>query len=180
MNKEAGRKNTVLTPKDYAGVNAYMREMGEIDRLVLAEKTRLEASIERLRAKCIASIEESVARRAQLYKAIGRFAKKNRESLLPEGRKSLQLTSGVFGWRLTPRKVIVSGKEETLITWLEANHMPRFLRTKVELNREQLLEEEPENIPGVSFDQKERFFVEPREEVFPEVPQLVSDQSLAA
>lgn len=180
MSANVGGKNTVATPKDLAGVNAYMREMGEIDRALLLEKMKLEAAIERLRARSVTNVEAIVIRRALLHKAIARFAKKNRESILPEGRKSLELTSGIFGWRLPPMKVVVTGKEETLITWLEANHMPRFLRAKVELNREQLLEEQPENLPGVTYSQKERFFVEAREEKIPELRSACMDSSLAA
>lgn len=171
MSKSVQKKQAVGTPKDLADTNVYVREVGEIDRFLAKEKARLETAIERLRAQSLVGMEEVAMRRAGLMKAIHRFAKKNRQAILPPDRKSVELSAGTIGWRLTPTKVVIAGNEETLLAWLEANRMPRFLRHSVELNREQLLEEKPDMIPGVSFDQKEKFFVEPKVETLPEEPQ---------
>ncbi len=159
-------RTAVVMPSNLNEVDANIGEIGTIDRIISLEKASLEARFERLRAQSRERLQEVIAKRNGLMKGIAKFAKKNRTSILPPDRKSIELASGTFGWRLDPWKVILTGKEETVIAWLETEKMPRFLRRKVELNRDQLLEERGKlvKIPGVSFDQNERFFVEPKEE----------------
>lgn len=167
MNAKA-KGTKAVTPKDLVEVNADIAEIGSIDRELGNEKRRLEAAFERLRAQSLERLQNVVLRRNTLVKGIARYAKKNRDTILPHDRKSIELASGTFGWRFDPWKVVVTGSEETIINWLEAEKKPQFLRRKVELNREQLLEVKPDNIPGVRFEQKERFFIEPKEEKVPE------------
>ena len=166
--KQKARKETRTTlvevPKDLREVNELVSELGVIDRLLLAEKMRVEAEIERIRRAHAEALEAVILKRADIVKAISKYAKKNRDKILPEGRKSLELTSGTIGWRYGPWKVAVSGDEDRLISWLEASERKEYLRYLVELDREQLLADRPTDIPRLRFEQKERFFIEPKEE----------------
>ena len=179
MNKKtSGTK--VAMPKNLDEANAFLAEVGQIDRGLARAKANLEASVARLRTQTIEAITPDVARRKLVASGIARFAKKNRIAILPVDRKSVELPAGVIGWRLDPMKVVVSGGDEKVIKWLEANEGARFLRPQVELNREQLLEEKPKNIPGVRFAQDERFYIEPKQELEPEVGRTVVPLSRAA
>ncbi len=168
MAKKAARVATVVTPKDLSEVNSLLGEIGHIDRALAREKIRLEAAFDRLRKESAERLMEAVVRRTDAVKAIGRFARKNREKILPEDRKSLELSAGTIGWRFDPWKVVLGSEENSILTWLQTHRVERFIRRKVELNREQLLTEKPEDIPGIRFEQKERFFVEPKTEAVPE------------
>jgi phage host-nuclease inhibitor protein Gam len=168
MKKQATVTLAVLPPRDLSEVNTLVVEVGDIDRFLFGEKANLEANIEKLRKANAAEVAKEVERRKAVVNAIKKFAKKNRKAILPEGKKSLELPSGTIGWRDTPKKVVVDGKDETVIDWLRVNERPEFLRVHTELDREQLLKKEPADIPGVSYDQKEKFFVKPKEETLPE------------
>lgn len=161
---KAKRKSLVEVPKDLTQVNELVSELGTIDRMLDAEKARLEERIEKLRRASAEGYEAVVLKRADIVSEITKYAKKHRAKILPEDRKSLELASGTIGWRFGPWKVKVTGEEETLITWLETNERKEYLRYLVELNREQLLFDRPEDIPHVHFEQKERFFIEPKGE----------------
>ena len=154
-------------------VNELVSELGTIDRMLEAEKVRLEERIEKLRRVSAEGYEAVVLKRADIVSEITKYAKKYRTQILPEDRKSLDLASGTIGWRFGPWKVKVTGEEETLITWLAANERKEYLRYIVELNREQLLSDRPVDVPNVHFEQKERFFIEPKGELSPEASTAV-------
>lgn len=161
--KKVVRKRLTL-PKNLDEVNELVAEIGAIDGQLAKEKARTERLIARVRAEAKARVADIVEKRSDNVKRIARFAKKHRDAMLPANRKSLELSAGTIGWRFGPVKVALSAEEETIITWLEANKMPKYLRYDVELNREQLLEDRPSYVPGMHFEQKEFFFIEPKEE----------------
>ncbi len=162
--QKAKRKSLVEAPKHLGDVNELVSELGTIDRLLQAEKARLEALFERMRKASLEAHEAVALKRADIVKEITKYAKKYRADILPVDRKSVELSAGTIGWRLGQWKVEVAGEEETLITWLETEERTEYLRYLVELNREQLLADRPTDIPSIHFEQKERFFIEPKEE----------------
>ncbi|MQT14412.1 host-nuclease inhibitor Gam family protein [Segnochrobactrum spirostomi] len=94
------------------------------------------------------------------------WAEANRSELTAGGKtKSADIGTGVISWRLRPPKVSVRAVDQ-VIELLRARGFRRFLRTKVEINKEALLAEPDvaRTIAGISIGSKgEDFIVEPFE-----------------
>jgi len=160
-------KYPLTIPKSLDEVDELIAEIGDVDQRLAKEKARTDRSIARVRQEAKERTKDILAKRSANVKRITKFAKKNRDAILPMDRKSLELSAGTIGWRFGPYKVNLSCCEQSLITWLETNKMPKYLRYSVELNRDQLIEDRPDFVPGVSFEQKEFFFIEPKSETAP-------------
>jgi len=96
---------------------------------------------------------------------ISRWCEANRADLTRGGRtKTVEFTTGAVSWRLRPPRVTVRGGEQAVIDWLQENLDGRFIRTKLELDKE-ALRSTPDVvpcIPGVKIGSAgEDFIVEP-------------------
>lgn len=96
---------------------------------------------------------------------ISRWCEANRAELTKGGKtKTVEFTTGAVSWRLRPPRVTVRGGEQPVIDWLQKHLGGRFIRTKLELDKEGL-RSAPEmvpSIPGVKIGSAgEDFIVEP-------------------
>jgi phage host-nuclease inhibitor protein Gam len=164
MKKTTVRRAQLPMPKDMDEVNGLVAEVGDLDGKLLKEKARLDRQLAKVRQEAKDRTDKLKTDRSDTVKRITKYAKKHREQILPGEKKSVELSAGTIGWRFGPCKAAVEGDDESLIAWLEANEFPQYLRYGVEVNREQLLEDRPDFIPGVQFEQKEFFFIEPGSE----------------
>lgn len=95
------------------------------------------------------------------------WAEANRDALTDGGKvKFADLTTGIIKWRNNPPKCIVSGVDAVLAL-LEADpSLERFIRTKKEVNKDAVLNEEAffaaNPVPGLKIVQGKEFFtIEP-------------------
>lgn len=107
-------------------------------------------------------LKESIA---DAQDRISRWCEANRAELTKGGKtKTVEFTTGAVSWRLRPPRVTVRGGEQAVIDWLQKNLAGRFIRTKLELDKE-ALRSTPEmvpSIPGVKVGSAgEDFIVEP-------------------
>ena len=136
-------------------VGILVRSIATIER-ELAEKVAI------LRQEADATIKPLEVQVADHVVNIELYAVKHRQDLLMGGKKTVTLTSGVFGWRLTPSKVTAGrGGDKKILEILKGLELTKYIRSVESLDKEALLKEKPK-IPGVRYTQKEKFFVEPK------------------
>ena len=163
MNK---RKKTmsVVSAQSRDEVVAKIKEIGDLER----ERERLQAEMN----DQIAILQEQYAQRAaQLDAQIKAhtaschlWCEANRAELTENHRvKSADLTTGVVKWRVAPPSVTVSGKADVIDYLLTHSHLKRFVREKLEINRELILQHAElfaeQQVPGIKIKTGEEFFV---------------------
>lgn len=153
-------------PQDDSEAREAIREIGDLNRRVL----RLEAEMN----DAIAALQQEYGdrsapiREASLAKQEGLklFCEANRQRLTGGGKvKFHRFSTGQISWRLRPAKVSIRGAD-AVIEALKAAGLTRFLREKVEVNKEAMLEDRSTAmaIKGVSIGSDgEDFIVEPSE-----------------
>lgn len=140
--------------------------LGELQRQIEAAERELNDRIERLRADAVEQIRPLIAERDTCFTELHEFAKENRADMLPRGQKSLKLSAGAFGWRMSPWTLVVRGAE-TALAELKARGLTQFIRTREELDRlvlrRQRSQIEKLDLDGLKFDHHEYFYVAPNE-----------------
>jgi len=94
------------------------------------------------------------------------FAEAHRDELTNEGKKkTVDLGTGELGWRMRPPRVLLRNIPG-VIESLQMLKLDRFLRTKLEVNKEAVLAEPEiaEQVKGITVKQDEDFFVVPAED----------------
>lgn len=122
-------------------------------------KDDLEAKISALKDEAKKKVSELSKNRDTLTSALFAFAQA-RKAVLTFHSKTVVVASGLFGWRFTPPAVSTDDSDDVVIARLKRMGLKQFIRVKEELDREMLLAEKP-SIRGVSYTQREEFFVVP-------------------
>ncbi|MDR1063622.1 MAG: host-nuclease inhibitor Gam family protein [Azoarcus sp.] len=152
-------------PQSQEHANAHIYEIGAKQR----DLARIEAAMN----DELAAIKDRYEREAQpiraridaLHAGVQVWGEANRTALTNEGRiKTVRVPAGEFGWRTDPPSMRVMGSE-SVVNWLRAHGLDRFVRTSYEPNREALLNEPnvAGTVPGVTIRQGEKFFIAPFE-----------------
>lgn len=151
-----------------------LEEAAEFLSLIGQEKRKIEniqaifnEKIEGLKTKVMAEVKSHDEKISQLIEGLFAFAESNREKLTDGGkRKTVELPTGLFRWRMTPPAVSIRNIKSVLSKLKELG-LNRFIRVKVEEepDKEQMLKEPElvETIKGVSITQHEEFVVKPTE-----------------
>jgi len=130
------------------------RIQADMNDELAAVKTRAEDAAAPIRAQADALLE-----------GLKVWCEANRSAILPKGLKTADLGSGTVSWRHRPPSVSLRGIEQ-VIEACRRMGLQRFLREKVEPNKE-AMREEPDvarQIPGVSIGSAgEEFIAEPFE-----------------
>ena len=158
-------------PQNREDCTDYIARIGRAQR----ERERIQASMNDELAAIRAGYEEQARPHAETIKALSQgvqvWCDANRDTLTMGGKtKTANLASGEVRWRLRPRKVLTRGLE-AVIEALQELRLDRFLRPKVELNKEAILAD-PEgvkHVKGISIDQGEDFVIVPFETELEEV-----------
>lgn len=143
-------------PQSDAEAAAQLAELGDIERAREAARAFAETAIAAAQTQAAAEDEPLAARSAALTEGLRIWAEAHRARLTRDGRtKTVRLATGVVQWRILPPKAAVArGMKDAVLAALEAAGLETFLRRKVELNREAVLED-PEAvaaIPGLSVE----------------------------
>ena len=151
-------------PKNFLGANQSIAAIGGLSR----DLKMLEAEMNEQLAKIKERYEEASAlpreTMALQLKGLEIWCEAHRAELLVGEAKSARLGAGIIGWRTRPSRVVLK-EVERVIEWLTKAAMEKFLRRKVEVDKEAMLKEpsEAEKIPGVEIKKGEEFYVEPFE-----------------
>jgi len=139
----------------------------ERDRVQAAMNDELAA----IRADYEAQAKPHAERIAELTRAINGWCEAHRAELTQSGKVKTHLfATGEVRWRLRPPSIVVRGAEAVIGT-LQKLGLGRFLRTKVEIDKEALLKEPDvaKQVGGISLTQKEDFVIVPAETQLEEV-----------
>lgn len=131
------------------------------------ERTRIEAAmgdeIAAVRAKYEEQAQPLSTAIAALSEGVQGWCEVNRAELTNGNKvKFAVLPTGEVKWRSTPPSVSVKGSDAVL-ELLKKLGLDRFIRTKVEVNKEAMLNEPDvaKEVPGVAIVQREEFVIEP-------------------
>lgn len=147
----------------------------EVEQLIASigvsqrELVRLEADLGDAVAKAKEKAEQAALPLkeaiAQAEDRISQWCQANRAALTREGKvKFARFSTGQVNWRDRPASVSVRGKVEAILAWLLENKGRKFIRTKMELNKEALLADRAfaATVPGVTIKSAgEDFIIEP-------------------
>ena len=159
------KRKVVAVPKSLNEAAQFLAQIGEEQRATDEIKSGLNAVVDKLKAKAVADSEPHQEKVSQLVEGLFAFAEAHRDELTDHGkRKTVEVPTGIFGWRMTPPAVKLRDVESILES-LKALKLERFIRTKEEVDKEAMLKE-PEvagTVKGVSIGQHEDFVAKPSE-----------------
>lgn len=158
-------KRTVPTPSSLEEAANYVKAIGQLKRDIDALQASLNEQVEHLTARTAESARPLAERMNQLLEGLYLYAEANRPALTDNGKKkTVDVSSGQFGWRVTPPKVSIANTKQVLAN-LERLGLEQFIRYTPEVDREAMLRNPAlaQTIDGVSITQQELFFVKPLE-----------------
>ena len=166
MASKAVAKRPVLKgPHDIQEAADYVREIGEAQRAINGIEGHLNSVVERLRERAMERSQPHAEQIELLRDGLYAFAEAHRDELTESGkRKSVDVTTGTFGWRMTPPTVSLRNVKK-IIAKLKELKLTRFIRVKEEVDKEAMLREPDvaSGVKGVSIAQHEDFFIKPAE-----------------
>ncbi len=156
-------------PQDDSEARSAIREIGDLSRDVLRLEAELNDKIAKLQeeyGEMVEPIRELITAKQEGLKM---FCEVNRDRLTNGGKvKFHKFETGEISWRLRPAKVTIRGKDAVIDAIKKAKLGRKFLRTKVEINKDAMLEKPNRTvaaaITGVTIGSDgEDFIVEPFE-----------------
>src|SRR5579859_4582586 len=147
-------------PQTIEEANRIVAQIGESQR----DLAMLEAEMNERLAEIKALYEKEATHKREFIdlhvKGLRIWCEANRAVLLKGDAKSAELPAGIVGWRTRPARVVLKDVER-VIEWLVRMAMEKFLRRKVEVDKEAMLKEpaEAEKVPGVEIRKGEEFYV---------------------
>ena len=138
-------------PADLASAAASLARIGQLQRDLVLSETALAETI--ADAKKWAEAEAAPLKREMelLTRGLQVFAEARREELTEGGRrKTVKLSTGEIAWRDRPPSVRIRD-QGAVIEVLQARQLARFIREKLEIDREAMLREPAlaATVPGV-------------------------------
>lgn len=158
--------NVAPVPKDLTEAREFMRRIGDEQRDASRIEHDLNDQVAAMREKYAALAAPHNKQVEELTEGLRIFAEAHRDELTNEGKKkTVDLGTGELGWRMRPPRVLLRNIPG-VIESLQMLKLDRFLRTKLEVNKEAVLAEPEiaEQVKGITVKQDEDFFVVPAED----------------
>ncbi len=128
-------------------------------------QTSLNERVDSLTAQAREQVLPLTTRVKELLEGLYLFSEANRQTLTDGNkRKTVEVPTGQFGWRVTPPRVNVASISLVLSN-LRRLGLTQFIRLNPEVDKEAMLKD-PElarTVDGVSITKQEQFFVKPIE-----------------
>lgn len=163
--KRTIKKELIPIPQNLKEASDFLAEIGREQRIIDGLKKELNETIEKIKKQYLEKTQIHEKNISEKFEGLYIFAQKNRNELTEnEKKKSIELPTGIFGWRLTPPSVSLKSVKSVLSEILKRG-LNEFIRIKQEIDKEAMLKK-PElasSIKGVSIVQYEEFFVKPSE-----------------
>ena len=159
------KKAVIPVPKNLEEAARFLAEIGQEQRATDKIRSGLNAKVDELKAKAMADDEPHQKKISQLVEGLFAYAEANRAELTDGGkRKTVEVPTGTFGWRMTPPAVKLRDVE-LILESLKSLKLERFIRTKEEIDKEAILKEPnvATTVKGVSISQHEEFVAKPSE-----------------
>lgn len=138
--KTAGANMPV--PQDDSEAREAIRELGDLKRGVLRLEAEMNDQIAALQQQYGESVAPLLAATQVKIEGLRIFAEANRDRLTGGGKvKFHRFSTGEISWRLRPAKVTIRGAEAVISAIKAMGLGQRFLREKIEINKEAMLED---------------------------------------
>lgn len=135
------KKAVIAVPKNLTEAAQFLAEIGKEQRSINEIQLEVNARIEQLKAKAMDDAKPRQDRISQLVEGLFAYAESNRDELTDGGkRKTVKLPTGDFMWRMTPPAVLLRNVKAILVN-LKLLGFKRFIRVKVEVDKEAMLKE---------------------------------------
>jgi phage host-nuclease inhibitor protein Gam len=159
------KKAVVAVPKSLDEAAEFLTQIGKEQRATDKIQSDLNAKVDELKTKAMANVEPHQEKISQLVEGLFAYAEAHRDELTDGGkRKTIEVPTGIFGWRMTPPAVSLRDVKSILKS-LKSLGLERFIRTKEEIDKEAILKEPnvATRVRGVSISQHEEFIAKPAE-----------------
>lgn len=159
------KRVVIPVPKSLAEAALFLAEIGQEQRATNKIQSALNAKVDELKTEAMADCEPHQKKISELVEGLFGFAEANRAQLTDGGkRKTVEVPTGTFSWRMTPPSVSLRDVEAILKS-LKSLTLERFIRTKEEVDKEAMLKEPDvaKTVKGVSISQHEEFVAKPSE-----------------
>ena len=159
------KKVVIAVPKSLDEAAQFLAQIGEGQRAADKIQLDINTKVEQLKAQAMADVKPHQEKISQLVEGLFAYAEVHRDELTDGGkRKTIEVPTGIFGWRMTPPAVSLRDVKSILKN-LKSLGLKRFIRTKEEIDKEAILKEPnvATTVKGVSISQHEEFIAKPAE-----------------
>ena len=141
----------------------FIGEIGDLERLIKDESGELERQVTALRIATAARVEPMKAQVLAIVNGLFAYATRNRDVLTAGGKKTVELPTGTFRWRLTPPSVSIDDSEAVIARIKKLGLDAQFLRVREDVDKDAMLKdpEKARSIEGVLIGGQEEFVVKP-------------------
>lgn len=157
------KKTNTAVPISLVEANTLLCELGKTQDTMNAIERMLRADIVNLKKVAIEKLQPLITERDVAVNALFTFAQP-RKTELTKDLRTVGVSSGTFGWRMTTPRVELAYSDEDAIVMLKGEGRSKFVRTKEEVDRVALLEKKPV-VEGISYVQNDEFFVVPNQKI---------------
>jgi phage host-nuclease inhibitor protein Gam len=165
MAKIKARAPAFAVPQTDEAANALLDLYGDALRLVAAISTQMDEDLAEVKSNYETLAKTHQAARDALFDRLQAWAEANRARLTEDGKsKTVSLPAGKISWRLRPPSIRLTARVEDVLATLRELRLPKFIRIKMEVNKEAMLEDPKRaaTIAGVKvLTDVEDFIVEP-------------------
>jgi len=157
------KREVVAVPKSLDEAAKFLAKIGEEQRATDEIQSGFNAAVDKLKTQAMVGVEPHQKKVSQLVEGLFAFAEAHRDELTDGGkRKTVEVPTGTFGWRMTPPAVSLRDVKSILES-LKSLKLKRFIRTKEEVDKEAMLKEPDvvKTVKGVSIGQREEFVAKP-------------------
>lgn len=156
------KKSNTTIPHTLTEADAVVGKIGTIQSQIDELTASVDLAINELKEELRKKLEPLKKDRTNLLTSIFAYAESHKEDLTEE-KKSIELTHGTIGWRLTPPSVALKVSDAEMLDTLKERGLDCYIRIKEELDRQALIADRDmlPRLKGLSFVQKEEFFVKP-------------------
>lgn len=162
---KATKKSVVPAPQNLNEAAEFVHRIGEAERAIEQANNEMNAKLEEVKQPYMERVGQHQHHLAALVEGLYAYAQGNRSELTDgDKKKTVTLPTGTFSWRMTPKSVLIKGKDDVLAKLKELK-LDRFIRTKEEVDKEAMLKEESVavSVDGITIEQREEFVVKPAE-----------------
>lgn len=164
MAKEERIKCTVSpVPQTLNEAADFLRQIGEKQQAIRVIESTHDAEARKRQAQAMAEARPHQERIDELFAGLFAFAQSNRDKLTRDGkRKTIPVSTGKFGWRMTPLSVSIDDPD-AVVTELKRRNLKDLIRVIEEPDKGKIREvpARVRNVPGITFSQREMFSATP-------------------
>lgn len=154
------KKTDTDTPNSLRKAEALLQKIGKTQDSINETTGELNRKIAELKAEAEAKLVSLTTLQDRQVNALFAYADPRKEELL-EDKRSVKLSTGVFGWRMTTPRVETKLSDEQVIELLKKSDNEHLVRVREEVDRQGLLAERP-LLLGVEYTQHDEFYVTPK------------------